>query len=355
MHLIRTRSAVAALLYTLLLPASATPHADSHAPIGVMADHFHQAGEWMLSYRFMSMRMDGNLVDGDEVSAQTIATTQANRFFGTPGQPPTLRVVPLHMDMQMHMFGLMYAPSDRLTLMVMGQYLRKDMRHLTFQGGMGTNVLGEFDTQVEGWGDTRVSALVPLLRGEQQRLHLVLGVSLPTGSNDETDTVLAPTGATPTLRLPYPMQLGSGSTDILAGLSWAGHFHGLGLGAQYDAVIRPADNDEDYRLGDEHQLSVWLSRAWTDVASSALRVVGHSKGRIDGQDPAIVAPVQTADPDRQGGERIDLGLSINLFAPGGPVAGHRVAFEYLFPLWQDLNGPQLETDGVMAIGWQFAF
>ncbi len=33
---------------------------DGHAPLGVMADHTHEAGEWMLSFRDMHMRMDGS-------------------------------------------------------------------------------------------------------------------------------------------------------------------------------------------------------------------------------------------------------------------------------------------------------
>ncbi len=31
---------------------------DSHAPLGVMGDHAHGAGELMLSYRFMGMAME---------------------------------------------------------------------------------------------------------------------------------------------------------------------------------------------------------------------------------------------------------------------------------------------------------
>ena len=30
---------------------------DGHAPITVMGEHMHAMGEWMLSYRFMSMDM----------------------------------------------------------------------------------------------------------------------------------------------------------------------------------------------------------------------------------------------------------------------------------------------------------
>jgi len=35
--------------------------------------------------------------------------------------------------------------------------------------------------------------------------------------------------------------------------------------------------------------------------------------------------------------------------------GHRLAIEYALPLHRDLNGPQLETDSVVTIGWQKAF
>lgn len=77
--------------------------ADGHAPIGVMGEHRHKTGEVMLSYRFMHMDMQGNLIGDDNVSPATIATTVPNRFFGAPGQPPTLRIVPTDMRMQMHM------------------------------------------------------------------------------------------------------------------------------------------------------------------------------------------------------------------------------------------------------------
>jgi hypothetical protein len=73
--------------------------ADDHAPIGIMADHYHEAGEFMFSYRYMSMSMEDNLIGGSSVSPTQIATTVPNRFFGSPMQPPTLRVVPTEMTM----------------------------------------------------------------------------------------------------------------------------------------------------------------------------------------------------------------------------------------------------------------
>ena len=40
------------------------PLADSHAPAGVMYDHMHKAGEWMVGYRYMWSRMDGDTLNG---------------------------------------------------------------------------------------------------------------------------------------------------------------------------------------------------------------------------------------------------------------------------------------------------
>ncbi|MEM7730934.1 MAG: transporter, partial [Pseudomonadota bacterium] len=162
---------------------------------------------------------EGNRIGTDSVSPETIATTVPNRFFGRPMQPPTLRVVPTEMSMNMHMVGAMYAPTDWLTLMAMGSYVTKDMDHITFMGPAGTTRLGTFTTNSSGFGDTKLGGLVRLYEDETHHLHANIGFSLPTGSITETDRVLAPTGMRPTLRLPYAMQLGSGTFDLLPGLT----------------------------------------------------------------------------------------------------------------------------------------
>ena len=40
---------------------------DGHAPIGVMGDHMHKKGEYMMSYRYMTMNMGGLLDGGDDI------------------------------------------------------------------------------------------------------------------------------------------------------------------------------------------------------------------------------------------------------------------------------------------------
>ena len=334
--------------------AHASVRANSHAPIGVMGDHIHGKGEWMLSYRYMTMNMEGNLKGTSSIDPDTIVTTEANRFFGMPGMPATLRIVPLDMSMDMHMLGAMYAPSDRVTLMLMANYWSKSMQHLTYAGGMGTTELGNFKTKTSGWGDTSVSALVSLVNSAHTKLHAIVGLSLPTGSTDETGAILAPTGMTPTIRLPYPMQLGSGSYDPIIGLSYSGDRGNLGWGGQWRSTLRTSKNDDKYQLGDEHRVSGWLSYLFSPAVSASARLEYYDRGNISGQDPLIMGPVQTADPDRQAATRLDAAIGLNL-AASGSLTGWRLGLEYVMPLDQDLAGPQLEVDDQLIIGLQKAF
>ena len=352
-------AALTVATFGMNVSAEGTDHAhptraDSHAPIGVMADHMHGKGEFMLSYRFMTMNMQGNLKNSSSINADSIVTTEPNRFFGMPGMPPTLRIVPLEMTMDMHMLGLMYAPSDKLTLMLMSNYSRNSMQHVTYAGGMGTNVLGNFKTETSGWSDSSVSGLIRLIDSPAARLHAILGVSIPTGSTDDRDQILAPTGMTPVVRVPYPMQLSSGSYDPIVGLSYAGGSDRLGWGAQWRGKFRTSRNDHDYQLGDEHRLSAWISYLFQPALSGSLRLESFSRSNISGQDPMIMGPVQTADPDRQAIERLDIGIGFN-YAASGNLQGWRLGVEYLFAANQDLDGPQLETDDQLIVGIQRAF
>ncbi len=328
---------------------------DSHAPIGVMGDHLHKKGELMFSYRYMRMSMKDNLIGSNEVTPEIITTTIANPFAGNPGMPPTLRVVPVEMSMDMHMLGAMYAPSDKVTLMAMTMIVTNDMDHVTFQGGMGTTRLGTFNTRTSGLGDTKLSALIHLFRKENTRAHFNLGVSIPTGSITETAQVLTPMNMEPTLRTPYPMQLGSGSFDLLPGITYAGGKNKLGWGTQLMANIRTGDNDEDYRLGNRFEVNTWVSYRLADWISSSFRLKGLTIGTVDGRDVNIMAPVQTADPENHGGERLDAAVGVNLVGRQGFLREHRLALELAVPLLQDLNGPQLKTTSVFTLGWQYAF
>ena len=328
--------------------------ADGHAPIGVMGDHMHRAGEWMASYRYMSMDMSGNTDGRNGLSDEEIATTVLNRFSNIAGQPGTLRVVPQNMEMDMHMFGFMYAPSNDITLMLMGSYLVKNMTLKTFRMATGTTVLGNFSTKTEGFGDVKISVMRRLVANERHSAHINLGISLPNGSTTEDGTVLTPMNQRPLKRLPYAMQLGSGTKDLVVGITYSGKLNDIGWGVQYSGVIRTG-KDQGYSWGDKHSLTAWGSKRWSSSMSYSLRLVGESMGQINGIDPNIVLPTQAADPANYGGEVLSTYIGFNWVGQEGLLRGHRIALELGMPFYQDLNVPQMETNKILTIGWQRAW
>ena len=367
--MIKTRLLVAASAASLALCSQAFAEDHSHhhhhhhhsehkhiiTPDSLMGTHMHDAGEWMFSYRFKHMRMDGNQKDGSSISDDEIATTIPNRFSGMAGQPPTLRIVPQVMSMDMHMFGAMYGVNDWLTLMGMAMYMKKDMTLTTYMGGMGTTTLGNFSTYSSGLGDTKVSSLIKLYENNSAKIHGQLGFSLPTGSIDEEDDVLTPMNMRTTMRLPYSMQLGTGTYDFLPALTYAAAHDSWSWGAQYQGEIRLEDeNDEGYAWGDKHTFNSWVGYQWADWIGSTARLSAWTMDEIDGIDSNIMGPVQTADPDNYGGETVEFGLGINL-SPPDEFSNHSMSLELATPLYQDLNGVQMETDWSMTFAWKATF
>ena len=332
-------------------------HADHGplAPIGVMGDHMHKKGEWMLSYRFMRMEMDGNR-DGQTSLTPEEVIALPNPFGSTPSN---LRIVPTSMTMDMHMVGAMYGVTDYLTVAAMANYIDQDMTHITFNGA-GAEI-GGFQTRSAGFGDSRLNALIRLYEDDRHHVHLNAGVSIPTGSITQEDEILNPAGATVRVRLPYPMQLGSGTYDAMPGMTYTGNngqagTGGISWGAQIYATIRLEDeNSEGYSLGDEYQASAWASWQWHDRVSSSLRLIATTRDEISGSDPNIVGPVTTADPGNHGGETLEIGVgsTIKAFEENGRT--HEFALEGIVPIHRDLNGPQLETDYRLVAGWRVRY
>lgn len=309
---------------------------DSHAPIGVMGDHLMREGEIMLSYRFMSMEMDGNRSGTDRVDVPL----------------PGYMVSPLSMDMDMHMFGAMYAPNDTLTLMLMVPYTSismKHLRHMPMPDGL------EFTTGSSGIGDIKLAATYGLFAEPGSDLLFNFTVSAPTGSIDEKDDL--PTMPTPTsnAHLPYPMQLGSGTWDFIPGLTYVHTYDRWSWGAQGLYTLRTGENDNGYTLGDRFEATTWAAKQVADSTSLSLRLKYTDWDNIDGADNKLAAmpTVPTKDPNLRGGKRVDALIGINFVPPG--LNSLRLAAEFGVPAYQKLDGPQLETDSVFTLGAQYTF
>jgi len=320
----------------------------THAPIGVMGDHMHNEGEFMFSYRFMEMDMTDNIQGRHNISSDEIATTIPNVF---GDMPPTVRVVPQEMTTKMHMLGFMYAPTNDITLMLMVNYLEREMTLTTYQGMTGTTQLGDFDTESSGFGDTKIGLLYRLHDSETHHFHMNVNWQIPTGDIEEDSEVLTPMNMRTTLRMPYTMQLGSGSNILELGTTYNGYSNKSNWGGQvlYSAVLDT--NDENYQLGDKLQLTAWYGHQLADFLSSSIRLTYITTDAIDGMDEMIMAPVTTANPENYGGDYFNASFGLNTVIANK----HRVAFEYTVPLEQNANGVQMKMDEMLTVGYQIAF
>jgi hypothetical protein len=174
-------------------------------PINVLGSHTHLKGGFMVGYRYMFMDMAHNQNGTRDVSDQEVLS-----------QYP---VVHTKMEMQMHMVELMYAPTDWATVEAMLPYGVNEMHHLTRTG----------DTPVahsSGIEDLSFMGLFNVLgdpTGKGQRLVLNAGFTAPTGAIDATSAGK---------QLEYNMQLGSGTWDLLPGVTYLGESEHLAWGAQ---------------------------------------------------------------------------------------------------------------------------
>ncbi|REF87411.1 hypothetical protein DES32_1032 [Methylovirgula ligni] len=326
-------------------------------PAGVYGAGMVGAGHFMFSYTPSYMRMEDNYIGSSIVSPDTIATTvklpMPMMMMGMTFD--TYRIVPTSMDMQMHMFHAMYGVTDWLNIMVMGAYDLKSMTMLTYKGAMGDTALGSTTNRTSGFGDTSVMSLWRVYKDPINEVHINVGLSLPTGSTTETMNMLMPMGTYMTMRANYGMQLGTGTVDLLPGVTYLGHIAQWSWGAIYRGRLALGDNTEGYEYGYRQEISGWAGYRWIPGVTSTFRVQGEVDDRIHGADPQIMGLMQGSNPYFYGGQRINLlgGLEVS----GAPFGLQHVslAIEGGAPVYQNLNGPQLgeawQLTGALHVGF----
>ena len=321
-----------------------------HAPIGVMADHFHKKGESMISLRYGSMKMDGNIFNGNSINTEQILA-QPNPL---GMMPANLSVVPNSMDMTMVMLGGMYAPSDNITLMAMGMFMDKDMDLSSYKPMMGRDFLGEFTTSSSDLSDIALGALFKLNENDWSRWHAEVTLQKSLEKNELKDEVLTPMGMSMEMILPYGMQIGDDASRLVLGLTNVSNLNEkwiVGNQLRGKFVI----SDKDWSFSDVIELSSWVQYEINSSISLSSRIKFIDQDSISGSNSMIVAPVQTANPKNYGGREIQLGLGINLLTSIFPGHADRIGIEFVLPIEQDKNGLQMETDYQFIVGYQKSF
>lgn len=340
---------IAGLLILLAVPTLAQPlgaqvekphtwssaRPDARAPESITEDRLLLAGEIQLGMRYLYTDMSGQAFGTDSLTVNQVL----NLF----------DVAPSEMTTQGFAVDLLWGLTDRITLTATGTFAQKTMDNLAALNGQA-NAFLFYQTSASGLEDVRVNALYDILSEGAFRFHVHAGASLPVGAIDNND-VTPFSDPTPT-QLPYTQQLGSGTFDLLPGFTFNIQNEKASLGFQGRATIRLGENDRGWTLGDLYEANMWAGIKTNEWISVSLGGRYSSWGNVEGFDEQLNPNESPAHNTlTQGGQRVDLPVGINFIIPEGQFEGHRLGVEFLLPIHQDLDGPQLKHNWSIAAGW----
>lgn len=180
---------------------------------------------------------------------------------------------------------------------------------------------------IDAIGDTRVT--VRALLNADQNLALLAGLKLPTGRTNLTNAARQ--------RAERSLQPGTGSTDLLLGLSHHALLHGP-HGWFTQAMWQHALKDHaEYRLGDQVSVDLGWRYAFNNTFSTTLQLNAQIRGRDKGSN---------AEPEDSGSRFVRL-------SPGVTYAFSRDTQLYAFaqlPVYAHVNGVQLTASRNFAVG-----
>jgi hypothetical protein len=347
--------AIAAALFShaaLADPMHHGPLADQHAPAGVMFDHMHRAGDFMLGFRYGLFASGGGMLHGTRNAGN--AEIVANGC-----TPHHCSSTPRDMHMRMYMLDIMYAPTDWLTLMVMPMWMSHEMGMRPLEGALppdpghrgghaGHDDHGAHSHGTRDFGDTTLGGMVRLGEWGEHDLHAGVFFNAPTGPVDkQTDGVFTH----------YGMQPGSGTWDFWPSLTYTGRAGRFTWGTQVSGIMRmEGENESGYRLGDIFQATGWGSYRIVSWVSVSVRGLYTEQSEIEGHYNGLHN--HSSPPDLQfnyGGRFWDIGFGVNAVVPAGTLKGLRIGAEWLEPIEDDPNGYQLEREGTLWVNASMAF
>ena len=319
----------------------------TQTPAGVMTDHIHDKGKWMISYTYMNMTMQGNQMGTTRVSENTVYQNYT--------------MSPETMNMQMHMVMAMFGITDKLTLMAMGgisyNYMTMNMSNTAMSmPGMVMN-MGSMTMASESSGitDTKLTALYKILDKSKSGLIGSCGISLPTGTIQATGTTMLGDNQ----RLPYGMQIGTGSFGITPGITYTLKSNLFTAGIELGGDIKLNNNSLGYKLGNVYHATVWASYKLLSFVSCSIRTEAISVDKIHGSDKVMNLSVyQTDDPTAKtsnyGGTWCNLYAGLNFHLSNQTFSKFSLLTEYGIPVYQNLNGTQMSLHNNALATIQYA-
>lgn len=303
-------------------------------PIGVFGSTIHARGDVMLSYRFEREDYDGLMQGTQDLPISEVATEY--------------EVVPTALRVSRHVFEAMWAPVEEFTLVLTVPFYEKQLDWQVGASGPSTT------TTVVGFGDVSLTFLYRVFEDERNRVHLNLGIGFPSGSIKESQPV--PGSGETIERLPYVMQLGSGTIDLRPGVTYNGYWRGLFWGGQIWGTLQAGTNSSNYTKGNEYELTAWAGRKWARWFGTGFRLAWQQNFNPEGEDLLMLttdSPLN--DAFNQASRRLDALFGVDFYVTGGSLRGLRLSVEAGLPAYLSLDGPQLRNRWSLTAGAQYAF
>ncbi len=293
-------------------------------PVGVKGGKSMMSKKLMLTYKFGTMDMD---CCRDSTSSVSESFIQGLGFSMTP----------IDMTMDMHMFSAMYAIDNKFTLMAMLPYVEKEMEMKKLTGMMAGKL---HNTASRGFGDLSISGLYKL----SARENLKVGISIPTGEFNEKDHNMS--GVLKTL--PYPMQIGSGTYDLILGYNYQKILEEWSYGFQINAVKRFDYNSEGWKYGDRREISGWISKPLSSNLSLSIGMDIEHQDNVKGRSANRNTMTPTWNEFFHSHLRVSSNIGLNYKMP---KSMSRIGIQCGTPIYQDVDGPQMEPDFKCNVGF----
>ena len=340
------------ILFILITATNATAyiglccaHCGGNMPLNIMGGGIPETHEYRFKISEMFMRMEG-LRDGtdEKKPADYGPATSAGNFRG----------VPKSMTSWMTMVGGAYSFTDNFAGMIMGGYVRNTMSMDTTAGG--------YDMFSQGLTDTKLIGKYRLYSDDnlapKHQLSAITGVTAPTGRITLKNT----NHPTKTMRgklLPFGMQTGSGTWDPIFGLTYQKIADPFWYGANFMTTQRWGTNDQDYTKGDEYAVDLYLMKQFNEKALAHVQLNGKAwgdysnepkRGKDSGDCHAMLNPARDwmtplCDPTNYGGVNLHATIGVQF----QPVPLHIAELNLSVPLYQNLKGPQLQSDYMLRL------
>lgn len=296
---------------------------------------FEKADRWSLSYQLNHIEIEGYKKGNTNLSNNEVLW---DNISGEARTDENFPVLPTQIHQNVQLFNAAYRLTQKTNLQVSAPYILQSTDHISIVPGYDNFVIDS-----KGLGDTTLTLSHNIAKTESTQLRISAGISLPTGSIDETGDTPRAAG---NQQLPYTMQLGSGTFDFPLGVTYSSTLKANLWSLTASTKIRTGKNDRNYRLGNSYLLSsryeiLRISPRLKPFFNIDLQYVE----RIYGQDDEITVPnpnfpypASITNPNLFGG--IKSTASIGIKTPIGSKSKQALVIDLGIPIYQNLNGPQ---------------